>query len=384
MTDPNLIVSFVKSAGYEIIGILPKGIQSNVEYLRQQVTKLESLQKRNEMKNNTEEKPNNSVDNNEKRLGIDDISRDGVISPVKDTEETKITSTALTNETPTVEPSNDEPIMNAEVKIMEEAKYVVQRVDTLAHVRSISDDNILKFQKHLRGAYQSLASMYATTFTKLSTLESRCENDRLINGSIPEQREKGLQDARKLFETIKKSVESLAEALNECVPVLIDPNDNLHDGTSDNVGGSANGLEVYKKGEDGHDPILGPFDDEETRAFYCDIPDLLSTIPAALLGFTSEDVDRIKAANLVKYGSGFDGALGGDDPTGSSSSAPDIAVTDESVKFEDDFVDDKMVSDSAAVDDGKDGEFDFASYLSKYVRMSGVSILLILYDCFIL
>ena len=51
---------------------------------------------------------------------------------------------------------------------------------------------------------------------------------------------------------------------------------------------------------------FGPFDDEETRAFYCEIPDLLTTVPPALLGISQDEIDKRKAENLAKYGSGFD------------------------------------------------------------------------------
>jgi hypothetical protein len=36
----------------------------------------------------------------------------------------------------------------------------------------------------------------------------------------------------------------------------------------------------------------GPFDDEETRAFYEDLPDLLAMLPPTLLGLTVEEAER--------------------------------------------------------------------------------------------
>jgi regulator of nonsense transcripts 2 len=71
--------------------------------------------------------------------------------------------------------------------------------------------------------------------------------------------------------------------------------------------GSGGGMEVWTKEGEGTD--FGPFDDEETRAFYCAIPDLLTTIPLVLLGMTQDDVDRIQTENLVKYGAGSETAL---------------------------------------------------------------------------
>jgi hypothetical protein len=71
---------------------------------------------------------------------------------------------------------------------------------------------------------------------------------------------------------------------------------------------------------------LGPFDDEEARSFYCDLPDLLTTIPPALLGLTQEDVLRIQAENQIRYGSSDndDAAAASallDDPEDSSTNA---------------------------------------------------------------
>jgi hypothetical protein len=47
---------------------------------------------------------------------------------------------------------------------------------------------------------------------------------------------------------------------------------------------------------------FGSFDDEETRSFYSDIPDYLTTIPPALLGLTVEAIEAKKVENTAKYG----------------------------------------------------------------------------------
>ena len=77
---------------------------------------------------------------------------------------------------------------------------------------------------------------------------------------------------------------------------------------SEEANGAGTGLELWTKGggEEEGENSFGPFDDEETRAFYCDIPDFLTTIPPALLGMSQDEIDKRKADNLVKYGSGFD------------------------------------------------------------------------------
>ena len=46
---------------------------------------------------------------------------------------------------------------------------------------------------------------------------------------------------------------------------------------------------------------MGPFDDEETRVFYCDIPDFLSMIPPALLGYAADEIEKLRAANILRF-----------------------------------------------------------------------------------
>ena len=101
-------------------------------------------------------------------------------------------------------------------------------------------------------------------------------------------------DARKLCESLQKSVEALSDSLDQPVPVLLVEDDDL-----DAARGS--GVEIWTK-EAGGQENLGPFDDEETRAFYCDVPDFLTTIPPALLGITEEEIERRNQANAEKYG----------------------------------------------------------------------------------
>ena len=97
-----------------------------------------------------------------------------------------------------------------------------------------------------------------------------------------------------------KSVEALSDILDQPMP-------QLKEEEAEETDGGGTGVELWTKGgdEDGND--FGPFDDEETRAFYCDIPDLLTTVPPALLSMSQDEIDKRKAENLAKYGSGFDG-----------------------------------------------------------------------------
>jgi regulator of nonsense transcripts 2 len=103
------------------------------------------------------------------------------------------------------------------------------------------------------------------------------------------------------LDSLQKSVETLSDVLVQPLPEL---EEEQEEGDGD---GAGVGLELWTKEGEGED--FGPFDDEETRAFYCDIPDLLTTIPPVLLGMTQDDIDRIQAENLVKYGAGYESVL---------------------------------------------------------------------------
>jgi hypothetical protein len=66
------------------------------------------------------------------------------------------------------------------------------------------------------------------------------------------------------------------------------------------------GIEVLATGGDAENTDFGPFDDEETRAFYCVIPDFVVTVPPALLGLTPEAIETKKLQNASKYGEADD------------------------------------------------------------------------------
>ncbi len=98
------------------------------------------------------------------------------------------------------------------------------------------------------------------------------------------------------MKSLKKSVEMLSEALEEEVPVLEEEEAGVDTG-------NGKGIMIWTKDGGGTcgDKKLGPFDNEETRSFYCDVPDLLLTKPMALLGINAQDVEMQKERNLQKY-----------------------------------------------------------------------------------
>lgn len=202
--------------------------------------------------------------------------------------------------------------------LLEQGMALVHELEPiLAHQRAVSEEMTASVRQHLLGTYQTLCALHVSSNQKLQKLEKRCHQDRLVSGSLTAQREKGLADAHKICDSLRKSVEVLADGLDEPMPHVSSTQDDRDGDENGTLTGT--GVEVWTK-ESGGQENLGPFDDEETRAFYCDIPDLLTTIPPALLGISDDEIERRKEANAIKYG------LGGASAVDDSSAAADAVV----------------------------------------------------------
>uniref|UniRef100_A0A6V0BH58 MIF4G domain-containing protein n=1 Tax=Pseudo-nitzschia australis TaxID=44445 RepID=A0A6V0BH58_9STRA len=244
-TDAGVVVAFVKAAGFEILGTRPTSIQKYSDLVQNEILKHEQ--------------------NNEDNINDEDESNLPVL----------ISDTQVTN-----------------------GKKLLANVNELVMERAVSLEISNKFLGYCKGAYEFLSKSLVQTDTKLQKMEKRCEQDRLLAGSLTEAREKGLQDARKLRETLEKSVEAMSDIMDLPLPQLEKETEEETEGGT--------GVEVWTKdGGDEDGTNFGPFDDEETRAFYCDVPDFLTTVPPALLGLSQEEIDKRKAVNEVKFGAGF-------------------------------------------------------------------------------
>jgi len=344
VTDAILLVSFAKASGHEIIGITPKTVKDNLTFLKEVVKNIEESKYTHEdvkkegdvgaihdveFDKSAEQKLLISNDVDDDAINVDRI--DSNLEACKVTDSKSIFS------------QNGKTVIVHEISpnIILQAREAIKKIQDAIGVRAVSGETSKKFRKHLIGAFHSLCESYRVTHTKLIKLEKRCEQDRLLAGSLSEQRERGLADAQKLLETIKKSIEALAEAIDMSIPVLAE-----EEKVSQNTNEGA-GLELYK-GEDDRDANLGPFDDEETRSFYCDIPDLLTTIPAALLGHSPEDVERIQAINMKKYGSGFESMA--EESDSSILAGNGNTAQDDSSSFSEDIQEDSSVPNSSTND----------------------------------
>ncbi|ETI54982.1 hypothetical protein L914_02191 [Phytophthora nicotianae] len=137
-------------------------------------------------------------------------------------------------------------------------------------------------------AYEMICKFYLAQHATFLKLDARNEKEEANRGEVTEEHVQELKNAKLLFEKLQTSVNSLADALDRDVPPL--PVEEKDDG-------SGNGSILVWEGGDGAGRELsrdGPFDDEATRSFYEDLPDLLELVPAVVLGLTEADVAELK------------------------------------------------------------------------------------------
>lgn len=262
VTDANIVVAFVKAAGFEIFGTRPTSLQHFRGVIKEEILKREQYQQ-------------------------DEVLCDRDMNA---------------------------PILISEQNL-DEGKNILKKMDKLLEERAVTAEVSNKFLGHCKGAYVFLSKTLVQTDSKLQKMENRCEQDRLLAGSLTETREKGLENARKLRESLQKSVESMSDALDLPLP-------QLEENTEEETEGGT-GVEVWTKDggdEDGAD--FGPYDDEETRSFYCDVPDFLTTVPPGLIGLSPEEIEKRKATNVAKFGSGFNVENDADADTATDEVAP--------------------------------------------------------------
>jgi regulator of nonsense transcripts 2 len=248
VADATLVVSFVKAAGFGILSTHPRSIQVHMNLL------------------------------DEKIQQSDDLYAAGKSLDVADD--------AAPEDIPQCIPP----------ELATKAKAALEQVQEALQERAVTPPISEVFLTHSCGAFEALCKTWVETDARLQKLEKRCEQDRLLQGNLSEAREKGLTDARKLNENLQKTVEALSDILDKPMPVF-----ETEEEEEKQEGGP--GLELWTKGEGDESNDFGPFDDEETRSFYCDIPDLLTTIPPALLGMGPEEIEKLQAENLRKHGS---------------------------------------------------------------------------------
>ena len=273
--DANMVVGFAKAAALEVAGYVPRTVREAMDALQKEIDQSKAAESR------LQTKKQQSAD---AAAGDQDGALDTAVSgdaavqaeEVVDEDEYSVVSV---------------PLLRKAIDAIEAARATSASF-TNADSNSIAvpPHPSMLIRTHLRATHYQLSTTLVTTHARLLKLEKRCEADRLLQGQLSEAREKGLADAQKLVENLTKWVEGLAESLDLDVPTLAKEEEDK------DLDAGTRGIELLGKDtEEGGD--LGPYDDPETKSFYMDIPDLLTTLPATLLGMSTEEVERKKVEN---------------------------------------------------------------------------------------
>uniref|UniRef100_A0A1D1Y076 Regulator of nonsense transcripts 2 n=2 Tax=Anthurium amnicola TaxID=1678845 RepID=A0A1D1Y076_9ARAE len=130
---------------------------------------------------------------------------------------------------------------------------------------------ILKKAFHIY--YDAVTELLQSEHTTLRQME--IENAKLFRGELSDENAASYEKLRKSFDSLFRSVSSLAEALDLQPPIMPE------DGHTTRVTTGADVTSASGKESSVPEPI---WDDDDTRAFYESLPDLRAFVPAILLG----------------------------------------------------------------------------------------------------
>ena len=122
----------------------------------------------------------------------------------------------------------------------------------------------------------------------LRSLERKAARDSLNHGSLTEEKEKALEDARKAREKLEKECAVLCDALDIDAPLLLNGEDSEEE---DDVGE----LSLWTAERGSRSEAAGAYDDDAARTFYEDYPNILDVVPTPALGLEPERVAELQA-----------------------------------------------------------------------------------------
>ena len=136
-------------------------------------------------------------------------------------------------------------------------------------------------------AFQHLSNDLVAAHKDLRSKEKRFEKDKLLHGTLAEAKQATLDNAQRFFERLLPVMQSLSEALHQPLPELVEE--------PEEEAVSSKGISVFEiiSKEAGS---WGPHGDPETKAFYEDLPDLLTLVPLVYFNMTEAQAQAIREA----------------------------------------------------------------------------------------
>lgn len=148
--------------------------------------------------------------------------------------------------------------------------------DELYKELSMSNDQKKLLRKMFQSFLDAVVELLQTEHGALRQLEQ--ENARMLNakGELSEENATAYEKLRKSYEHLFRNISSLAEAIDMQPPVMPEDGHTTRVTSGDDGPSQATGKEPASP-----EPI---WDDEDTRSFYENLPDLRAFVPAVLLG----------------------------------------------------------------------------------------------------
>lgn len=148
-------------------------------------------------------------------------------------------------------------------------------------ITATSTQNELKMI--LSEVYEQLSRATVDAHKDMTSKDKRFEKDRVLHGSLSEAKQLELDNAKRLFEKLMAAVTSISENTGDPMPVLQVDKESVDASKGISVWEGAAALGDY-----------GPYEDAESKSFYEDLPDLLSMVPLAALGFSPEQAAALR------------------------------------------------------------------------------------------
>eukprot|EP01035_Chromulina_nebulosa_P017896 gene17896-23513_t len=177
-----------------------------------------------------------------------------------------------------------------------------QDINDATIARFTSNNVSVELKSMIIEIFQQVCTELVKSHKEYKKKEKKAETDRLIHGSLTDEKRLEFEAVKKNFERLYSVATGLAESLGEDIPVLEEDQD---DEALLSEGNSSKGISVWDGGSGNTIEYIGPFTDPESRSFYEELPDLTSMVPLNLLGLTAEQAqvlrDNWKASKETRY-----------------------------------------------------------------------------------
>ncbi|KAK9806738.1 hypothetical protein WJX72_000988 [[Myrmecia] bisecta] len=150
-----------------------------------------------------------------------------------------------------------------------------------AHRFRLTPEQLQPFLRAMTRAFEQGCTALEAEHGELLASERRAAHTLNNRGEVPEGMAATYERQRALFEGLQRSLAQLGASLERSLPDL--PESRVSRITSDEGG------IMVLTGRDLSETAMGPFEDEETRAFYKSLPDLQVLVPGELLDDAAAD-----------------------------------------------------------------------------------------------